>query len=136
MRNSNNPQHTLSELEREVMSIIWEKKKVTSREIREALEPERPLALTTILTVISRLKKKKYILEVPSLGRSMVFKAAIPREKVAGNRLRGLLKQFFRGSPSSLVAHLLDSESISDDELKEIRGILEEKMEKSGKRRI
>lgn len=132
MPKDNSGAKDLSELEREVMSIIWEKNRASSREIKEALEPERPLALTTILTVLSRLRKKNYIAEVPRLGRAQVFQPLVPRERVATKRIRGVLKHFFSGSPSSLVSHLLDHESIDASELIEIRRLLEEKMNKKG----
>jgi predicted transcriptional regulator len=129
--NSQNRQDKdLSELEREVMTIIWQKGRASSREIKDALDASRPLALTTILTVLSRLRKKNYIAEVTRLGRAQVFKPLVPLEKVATKRIRGVLKHFFSGSPSSLVSHLLDHESMDDLELMEIRRLLEEKMNK------
>jgi len=134
MRNTNTPKQNLSELEQEIMNILWKKKKATSREIKEALEPEKSLALTTVLTMITRLKKKNYIKEVPSLGRAMMFTYCVPKKNVAEKRIRGLLKQFFSGSPSSLVAHLLDHEGISSEELTEIRRLIQNKT--NNKRRL
>ena len=130
MPKKNSGAKDLSDLEREVMSIIWEKGRASSREIKEVLEPKRPRALTTILTVLSRLRKKNYITEIPRLGRARIFKPLVPRERVATRRIRNVLKHFFSGSPSSLVSHLLDHESIDDSELLEIRRLLEEKMNK------
>jgi len=134
MRKIVSPDRELSELERQVMSALWDRGRSTARDLREILEPEKPLALTTILTILARLRKKGYIIEVPRLGRSMVFAPLVPRKSVAQKCIRGLLKQFFSGSPSSLVAHLLESEKISDEELAEIRKRLEEKMKLTKRR--
>ena len=57
----------LSSLERRVMQVIWEKNKATSKEIKKALEPTKQLALSTILTILSRLEKKQYIKEIYQL---------------------------------------------------------------------
>ena len=107
----------LSPLEREIMEVVWREGRVTAKQVKETLDSTRPLALTTILTVLRRLKNKKYVKEVPSLGRSIVFKPAVSRELVIRRSIKELLKQFFSGSPSALMAHLLKNENISDKEL-------------------
>ena len=123
----------LTNLERQIMEVIWKLKKTTSKEIKEHLDAEKPLALTTILTVLARLMEKKYIKEIPSLGRTRVFQPIIPKESVAGKTLRKVIKQFFSGSPSELMAHLLKNENISEEELGEIRNLLETKYKKEKK---
>ena len=134
MQKMKQPERDLSDLEREVMSVLWDKGRSTSCQVKEILDIRKPLALTTILTILSRLRKKGYVMEVPSPGRSMVFAPRVPRKSVAQKRISGLLKQFFSGSPASLVAHLLDHEKIPEAELDEVRRMIEEKM-KSNKRR-
>ena len=124
----------LSELERMVMQIVWEKGRVTAKQVKEALDETKSLALTTILTVLSRLKEKRYIKEVPSLGRSAVFQAIVPKEKVAFKTVRRVLMQFFSDSPSTLMAHLLKNEDITDEELAEIRRLLTTKTSKNIKK--
>ncbi|MEU3846030.1 BlaI/MecI/CopY family transcriptional regulator [Micrococcus terreus] len=54
----------LGELERSVMDLLWDRSvSLTATEVREALaqhgaQTARPLAVTTVLTVLSRLEKK------------------------------------------------------------------------------
>ncbi len=128
MKKSGVPAQDLSDLEREVMGVIWKYTKATSRQIKEDLDSRRPLALTTILTILTRLKKKQYIEEVPSTGRAMVFSALVPRESIQKKSIHGVLSRFFSGSPASLVSHLLHEEIVNDVKLIEIRKILDERM--------
>lgn len=128
MRKSPIPQQDLSDLERDVMMVLWSKKIATSRQIKDELDASRPLALTTILTILARLKKKNYIEEIPSTGRSMVFKPLVPREPVLRKKIRGILAQFFSGSPSLLVSHLLHDELVNREELMEIKKLIEARM--------
>jgi len=128
------PLKELSNLETVVMELIWEKGKATSNEIREELEPERPLALTTVLTILSRLRKKGYIKETPHLGRRIVFKPAFPRESVGGRKMKTLLDSFFKGSAASLVAQLLKEEKIDDAELARIERMIGERKKQKNRR--
>ena len=54
---------TLGELERAVMDAIWDAEKpVTAYDVKEQLDAEgRALAVTTLLTVLSRLEKKGFV---------------------------------------------------------------------------
>ena len=125
MKKSFIPQQDLSDLERDVMMVLWSKNLATSRQIKEELDASRPLALTTILTILARLKKKNYIEEIPSTGRAMVFRPLVPREPILRKNIRGILAKFFSGSPSSLVSHLLHDELVSREELIEIKKLIE-----------
>ena len=116
----------LSKLEREVMNIIWDKGKVTAKEIKYAIEETNPLALTTILTVLSRLLEKEFVKEVPSLGRSKVFQATVAREAVAFDSLKKVMKNFFKGSPAAMMSQLIKHEAVSRDEMDDIRRMLED----------
>lgn len=113
----------LTELETEIMQVVWSRRTATAAEIREALKPTRPLALTTIITVLDRLNKKGVIHAVPTVERARRWSASVPKEAVANNLLSSLVKRFFNDSPASLVAHLMRHESVDEDELETIRNL-------------
>jgi len=114
----------LTDLETEVMQVLWKLGTATAGEMRETLAATRPLALTTVLTVLGKLREKKVVRLVPTIGRAMKFRAVVPRAAVAGRSLRGLLERFFNGSPASLMAHLVKEGDLDDAEMKEIRRLL------------
>jgi predicted transcriptional regulator len=74
----------LGELERAVMNVLWEAAEpVTARQIAAAL-PERDLAQTTVLTVLSRLEAKRMVTRRRD-GRAHTYVAVASREDhVAG----------------------------------------------------
>ena len=111
----------LSRLEAVIMGVLWNKGDSTAKEVREVLLETKPLAHTTVLTILSRLKEKGYIKEVPSLGRSLTFRPIVPREKIARTTVAELIARFFGGSPEELVAHLIEEKHLSQDDLDEIR---------------
>jgi predicted transcriptional regulator len=117
---------SLSGLETEVMQVVWKLGTVSGADVRKALEPGRPLARTTVLTVLENLRKKKAVRVVPSVGREKKFRAAVARETVVSQVLRTLRGRFFDGSAASLVAHLIRSGEVDKQELDEIEKVIEQ----------
>ena len=121
----------LTDLELEIMNVIWEKGEATVKEVQRELSKRRPLAYTTILTVLSRLAQKG-VLEFRKVGKAHVFKAKMSKNVVARSRLSDLIDKLFGGSVSSMVAHLLETSDLRKQELLDIKRILDEKL-KGGK---
>ena len=93
--------------------------------MREALLPGRPLALTTVLTVLGNLREKRAIRQVPSVGRAMKFRAVVPRERVAARSIKDIVSRYFQNSTASLMAHLVREGDLDESEMKEIRRMLD-----------
>ena len=123
----------LTPLELRLMQILWEKKNANAAEIQEILKDNRPLASTTIHTVLANLRKKGYIQPIPTVERALRFAPRISRNKIAGRSLTKLIAEFFNGSPGRLMAHLLKEENLDEDELKEIRSLISNARKKGGK---
>lgn len=69
------------ELESLILNVLWNSKaSLSSQEILERVG-EGDLALTTILTVLSRLADKELVVREPGEGRSLLFSAAQSREQ-------------------------------------------------------
>jgi predicted transcriptional regulator len=81
------------ELEGEVMNVLWNASgSLTSQEILETINNgERDLALTTILTVLSRLVDKGMVKRTAGTGRSFNFTSTESREKHSAKLMIGLL---------------------------------------------
>ncbi|MCG3199939.1 MAG: Transcriptional regulator BlaI [bacterium] len=126
MVNTPNKIAPLSRLEGLIMGVLWERGDSTAKEVREYLEETKPMAHTTVLTILSRLQEKGYIKQIPSLGRSLLFRPIVSKEKVARTSVLELLARFFGGSPEKLVAHLVEEADITTKELDTIRRKLDE----------
>ena len=104
----------LGELEAQVMSVVWKKGEATVQDVKDALEPERKLAYTTVMTVLSRLTKKG-MLRRHKEGRAYVYSPADSQEQVAGSLLHSLVQRFYKGATVSAIAQLLETEEEVDD---------------------
>ncbi len=48
----------LAELQLAIMQVLWDRQEATVAEVREALNGERPLAHTTIVTMLTKMEAK------------------------------------------------------------------------------
>jgi BlaI family transcriptional regulator, penicillinase repressor len=95
----------LPPLELECMKALWPLGEATVEDIRAALMPRRPLAYTTILTVMDRLARKG-ITERRKRGRAHVYTPAVAQDAVREHALERLIGDFFDGSREELRSHL------------------------------
>lgn len=117
----------LSEMELDIMDIVWRLGECTSSQIIDEYCRKRPLAETTIRTVLSNLRKKGYLELVPTVEPTYVYRGAVTRESVARRTLRTLVGRLFEGSPRGAIAYLIEDEELDDDEIKAIQDLIETK---------
>ncbi|RBM06846.1 BlaI/MecI/CopY family transcriptional regulator [Streptomyces sp. PT12] len=66
----------LGELEAEVMNVVWHRAgPVTAQDLTDALNERRPLAYTTVMTVVDRLRAKGWLTREKA-GRAFRYTAA------------------------------------------------------------
>jgi len=114
------PSPTLTESERAILEVLWDKGEASVREVTDELAKQKSLAYTTVLTMFNTLSKKGFVTHRPE-GRAFIYRAAITREAARQQALDHLLQQFFDGSPNVLAQHLLDEREIDQAELKALQ---------------
>ena len=118
---------TLTDLETDIMNIVWQKGKVTVRDVYESLRETRRLAYTTILTVLGTLTKKG-VVHREMKDRTYVYQPRMSHEEAVSRNLQYLAGKFFEGSARSLAAHMIESEDLSRQELETLHSMIEEKL--------
>lgn len=114
----------LSELETEIMLVLWEEGESTVARVRERLSATRTLAHTTVITMLDRMCGKGVVRKSDGKGKAKLFLPVLGRDLVADRLLGSLKRRFFGGSSASLFAHLLDKGEVDAAELAEIRKLL------------
>ena len=120
------PLDDLGELQRTVLETVWDLGEASVHRVRERLNGRRKLAYTTVLTVMQKLEKAGW-LEHRSEGKSYVYTPALSREEAGAGSVRGFLKRAFEGDAMTLFQHLIRESDLSDEELNELRAMIEEK---------
>ncbi len=120
------PSKQPSNLELQVLSVLWRKGPSTVREALEAMPDGKQRAYTTILSVMQGLERKGLVAH-RSKGNTHIYRARTSERKTAAPILKDLVRNVFGGSVSSVMQHLMDEEGIGEDELREIRALLDER---------
>ena len=116
----------LSELQTDVMRVLWSRGEATVAEVTEALRPGRRLAHTTVSTLLTRLQARGAVASRRE-GRQLVYRALVDEPQVRRSMVSGLVGSLFGGSPRALVAHLVREDAISAEDLAAIREMLAKK---------
>jgi BlaI family penicillinase repressor len=104
-RKTHNHPLDLPPLELDCMRMLWALGEGTVHDIRGRLLPERPLAYTTVMTVMDYLARKGAV-EHRRQGRSFVYRPLVSEHEVREHALDRLTRNFFASSRERLRDHL------------------------------
>lgn len=96
---------SLSRLELQCMKALWQSGATTVREVQQALLPARPLAYTTILTVLDRLHEKGAVQRIKK-GKAYLYTPAISFDEARQTALQHLIEFYFEGAAEKLQEHM------------------------------
>lgn len=119
------PGERITDAEHAVMEALWDRPRLTAAEVCEEVCIQRGWGLATVKTLLSRLVQKGAITAEPD-GRRFLYTPKIAREDYVGGESRRLVDRLFGGSAASLVAHLAETEALTDSDLAEIEALLKE----------
>jgi predicted transcriptional regulator len=124
------PQQALTAVELEIMTIVWRLGEGTVRDVMAALPADRPLAYTSVSTMLRILEQKGIVASRPATagGVAHLYAPRISKEAYEGAALRELVAKVFDNTPEQLVARLLDEKSLSKDDLERIKKLVEERL--------
>lgn len=108
-----------------IMQVLWDRGEATVAEVQDALDLERPLAYSTVATVMSRMEQKGLISHRAE-GRVFHYRPSLSEGKVGKTMVGELVDRIFAGSPSELVSHLLESDHVDASELDRIKQLVQD----------
>ena len=119
------PHPTLTPQELAIMKVIWTRETTTVRDVYEALRTRRPVAYTTVMTMMKILEEKGYLKKV-RVERAYLYRPTKPRQQVLGAMVRDFVDRVFDGAADGLLLQLAKDRRLSKDERTSIRRIIEE----------
>jgi len=119
----------LTRLELEVVQALWSApdEPLTVRDVLDRLNRSRkkPLAYTTVQTILTILKNKGVVRSQAGAGRAHTFRVRPSREEITTSMVRDLLQRLFGGRARPLLQHLVQHEQLSPAEIQELREWIE-----------
>lgn len=119
------PEVVFTERELDVMAVLWEHGPSTVAEVQERLAD--PLAYTTVLTVLRTLEEKGRVGHEEE-GRAYRYHPLVEKDTAQDSALERLTRKLFSGSTELLLTHLVAERDLSDDELRRLHRLLEDRL--------
>ena len=118
----------LSESELDVLLVIWHSgETMDTGEIARSLR--RDWKIQAVQVVLSRLVQKEY-LSCEKIGRLNYYTPLVAEADYRTRETERFIEKLYRNSPKNLIAALVQSQSLSEEDLREIRDLLDREEEK------
>ena len=114
-----------TQAELEILSVLWKRETATVREVYEVLNQRKPTGYTTVLKLL-QIMHEKGLVERDKANRAHVYRAKIKQNETGKQMLSDVLQKVFGGSALKLVQQVLETETTTKEELKEIRRMIQE----------
>ncbi|HAJ95834.1 MAG TPA: hypothetical protein DCP02_06335 [Actinobacteria bacterium] len=107
--------NSISNLEADIMKIVWRKKEVTVREVHEEIlkkeigvKEKGFTPYTTIMSTMTHLAKKK-ILDQNRIGKTYIYTAEIDKQELSKSLIKTVADTLLEGASKELVSKFLSS---------------------------
>ena len=122
-----------TELELEILKILWAESPMTVRDIRDRLaDASRDIAHTSVITMLNIMFDKEYV-DKRKDGKTFLYWPIVSEDGVSQKMLSDLVSRVFDGSAQRLVLNLIDGEEIGEAELLELRKLINQKVREQRK---
>src|SRR5687767_15524974 len=106
------------------MKAVWDRQPVPASDVVERLRREQGSAPPTVKTMLNRLVPKG-ALTYDVDGKRFLYKAKVNRDACVRRESRSFLSRVFDGSVTPAVVHLLTHSELSDEEIAQLRSMLD-----------
>lgn len=118
----------LTKTEEYLMDMLWEHGNLFMKEIIELHSDPRP-APTTIATLLKRMQEKGFV-GYNLYGNSRQYYPMVEKTDYFSNKVKGMVSNFFNDSPLEFASFFTSSTDLSDQQLVELREIIENEIKK------
>ncbi|MBI5154206.1 BlaI/MecI/CopY family transcriptional regulator [Candidatus Poribacteria bacterium] len=118
------PPVQLSDLQIQIMQVLWKNMEATVIDVQAALAEERGLAMTTIATMLTRLEKRGVVAHRTE-GRQFVYRPLFSEQEIRRSILSEITDRLFQGDATALVSHLIDAKELTPGDLERVKALIE-----------
>jgi BlaI family transcriptional regulator, penicillinase repressor len=115
----------ISEAEREIMEVLWQRAPRSAEEILAEVGPRRHWQEGTVKSLLNRLLRKRAV-KATRDGRRYLYRPLLARERYLLEESKGLLDRLFGGRVAPLVAHFSEQRKLSKRDIAELKRLIGE----------
>ena len=126
------PEGKLTPAQHEIMELVWDAGEagLTVTEIWELIAARREVIRSTVLNLVDRLEKRRWLKRRKRKG-GYRYSAAMARDETARSLAAEFVDDFFAGSASELVMSLMGSKRLKKDDIQQLRDLLDRRLAQS-----
>ena len=117
----------LTEAEKEIMDILWERNTAFMKDILEAFPEPKPAA-TTIAINLKRMQNKNLV-GYKTFGNSREYFPMVEKETYFNQEMTSMIDRFFNSSVSQFASFFTANSKMSQKQLKELRDLIDNQIE-------
>jgi predicted transcriptional regulator len=115
---------TLTPQELAIMKVVWRLEKATVRDVADALNQQRRVAYTTVMTMMRILEEKGYLRKTIA-ERAHVYRPVKPRHQVVGAMVKDFVDRVFDGASDALLVHLARDNRLTEKQRQIVKKLIE-----------
>ncbi len=120
----------ISEAEWEIMKVLWDRSPASANAILETPAIKKSMHPQVARTFINRLVKKG-VVGFRKEGRAYLFLPLVRESDCVSAATESFLDRVFGGSLQPMVAHFLEQDKLSDEEIENLRQLLRKRKKSS-----
>jgi len=113
--------------ELQIMKVVWERGRVTVRDVYQTLLERRQVAYTTVMTMMNILEQKGFLKKSAGDDRAYLYEPAKSRKSVMRAMVNEFVERVFGGSANPLMLHLIEDEHVTRKDLDDLRKLVRKK---------
>ncbi len=121
----------LSKSEQQLMEYLWQLEKAFLKDLIDAFPEPKP-ATTTVATLLKRMSDKGFVGHT-LYGNSREYYPIVKKSAYFKKQLNGIIKNNFNDSVSQFASFFTQATNLTTAELKELRKIVDQEIEKKKK---
>ena len=118
----------LSKTEEQLMQHLWNLDKAFMKDLLEVYPVPKP-ATTTIATLLKRMKDKGFV-AYKLYGNTREYYPLVKKKVYFSKHVKGLIKDFFNGSPSQFASFFTKEANLSKIELEDLKRLIDSELKK------
>lgn len=115
-----------TELELEILKIIWDENPLTVRQVRDRLASTRELAYTSVMTIMNIMVGKAYLKRTKK-GISFAYTPKVTEKATTKRMFSDLINRLFDGSAAAAMVNLIESKELDKNEINKLQEYIDAK---------
>ncbi|MCO7224357.1 BlaI/MecI/CopY family transcriptional regulator [Pleionea sp. CnH1-48] len=121
----------ISDSEKYIMDVLWKSSPLTAKDIIDKLDKSLEWQDKTVKTLINRLLKKE-VIGFEKQGRQYLYFPQMAESEYVEEASDSFVERVFKGNVKSLIAAFAKSEKLSQDDIKELKSLVNQLDNKKG----